>query len=99
MLLAQKLAQQLSTYPGTDYRSDSSSSSHDWRAVRVLQQVEAGLLQYATESHAQQQQSHLVRDHAERLQSVVQQLLPQASYTLEQVSSQISGVQHQQTYL
>lgn len=53
----------------------------------MLQQVEARLLKYAAEAEVDQQRCEKVLSQgAGRLVSTVQQLLPHASYTLQQVS-------------
>jgi N-acetylgalactosamine kinase len=69
-----------------DNSTRTTSATQGWRAVRVLQQVEAGLLRHASEAEAQQHQCQEALSHvAAKLKSMVQHLLPYPSYTLQQV--------------
>jgi hypothetical protein len=56
----------------------------DWQQVSILKQVEVQLLQHAATSTSSIMSSSAARP-ADALVALVQQLLPQASYTLSQV--------------
>lgn len=88
MLLAKLLSAHSTATSGSSGHVSSSSSSEgscaglDWRAVNVLKAVEAALLKFA----AAQQPPPAATQAQAQLQWAVERLLPQASYTLQQVN-------------
>jgi hypothetical protein len=83
MLLAKLLA--TSTAARDNHNTSSSSCAvPDWKAVKMLKEVEAALLERAA---VQQHHTAVVQQPQSQLEWAVQQLLPHDAYQLQQVMS------------
>jgi hypothetical protein len=80
MLLAKLLA--TSSAAKNSHNTSSSSAVPDWKAVKMLKEVEAALLAQAA---GQQQRTAVVQQPQAQLEWAVQQLLPHYAYQLQQV--------------